>query len=73
MHVGRIVTTVSGNGQFESGKEFELVVSAQDRGANGVQKSNFEIVKVLVGFRAPQFYEDPFTAYITENNQAGYK
>ncbi|KAK3086114.1 hypothetical protein FSP39_013724 [Pinctada imbricata] len=73
MAVGRIVTTVSGNGQFERGTEFELVVSAQDLGATGVQKSNFEIVKVLVGYRPPQFYENPYTAYIPENNQAGFK
>lgn len=71
--LGRIVTTVSGNGQFEPGQQYDLVVSAQDTGAPTVQKSNFLVVSVLVGSRPPQFYQDPYVAFITENNQPGYK
>jgi hypothetical protein len=71
--LGRIVTTVSGNGQFDLGQEYELVVSAQDLGSPTIQKSNFEVVRVLVGSRPPQFYRNPYIAFITENNQAGYK
>jgi len=72
-HIGRIVTTKTGNGQYEKGREFSLVVSAQDMSASGTQKSNFEIVKVLVGTRPPQFFKNPYSGYVMENNQAGYK
>jgi hypothetical protein len=41
--------------------------------ASGTQKSNFEIVKVLVGTRPPQFFKNPYSGYVMENNQAGYK
>ncbi|XP_061162553.1 neural-cadherin-like [Saccostrea echinata] len=73
--LGRIVTTVNGNGQFIPGQEYELVVSAQDLGSPIIQKSNFEVVRVLVGSRPPQFYSfyKPYVAFITENNQPGYK
>lgn len=54
--------------------EFDLVVSARDMSSiESVQKSDFEIVKVLVGNRPPQFFENPYVGYVTENNQAGYK
>lgn len=74
-HIGRIVTTKTGHGQYEKGREFSLVVSAQDTSVppTVIQKSNFEIVKVLVGSRPPQFFEDPYIGYVMENNQAGYK
>ncbi|XP_033753809.1 LOW QUALITY PROTEIN: neural-cadherin-like [Pecten maximus] len=73
-NVGRIITTVSGNGQFERGRVYELVVSARDMSAlDATQKSDFEIVQVLVGNRSPQFFENPYIAYVSENNQAGYK
>lgn len=71
--LGRIVTTVSGNGQFEPGQIYDLVVSAQDVAAPGVQKSNFMVVSVLVGSRPPQFYREQYVAFIAENNQPGYK
>lgn len=70
--VGKIVTTFSGPGQFSNGVEYTLVVSAQDL-AFGYppQKSDFAIVKVLVGLRPPQLFENPFRAKVYENSGTG--
>ncbi|KAH3768189.1 hypothetical protein DPMN_169401, partial [Dreissena polymorpha] len=73
--VGKIVTTVSGPGQFVSGAEYTLVVSAQDMaaGLSPAQKSEFAVVKVLVGLRPPQLFENPFVAKVDENSGTGYR
>ena len=73
--VGKIVTTVSGPGQFLDGVEYTLVVSARDKaaGSSPPQKSDFKLVKVLVGFRPPQLFENPFIAQVYENSGVDYK
>lgn len=73
--VGKIVTTVSGPGHFANGVEYTLVVSAQDlaAGFSPPQKSDFAIVKVLVGLRPPQLFYNPFRAKVYENSGAGNK
>ena len=73
--VGKIVTTVSGPGQFSAGMEYTLVVSAQDlsAGLTTPQKSDFALVKIKVGFRNPQLFENPFMAKVYENSGAGYR
>ncbi|KAK3581134.1 hypothetical protein CHS0354_033929 [Potamilus streckersoni] len=73
--VGKIVTTVSGSGQFLEGMEYTLVVSAQDlaAGLSNPQKSDFVLVKVLVGFRPPQLFENPYQGQVMENSAVGYK
>ena len=69
--VGKIETTVSGPGQFVQGREYTLVVSAQDVSAGSTQKSDFTLVKVLVGFRPPQLFETKFYANVLENSGSG--
>jgi len=71
--IGQIVTTVSGPGQFPLGREFDLIVSVQDlaAGLKPAQKSEFAIVKVLVGLRPPQLYENPFIAKVDESSGTG--
>lgn len=73
--VGKLVTTVSGPGQFVQGVEYTLVVSAQDiaAGRSPPQKSELEMVKVLAGLRPPQLFENPFIAQVYENSGVGYK
>ena len=73
--VGKLVTTVSGPGQFVDGVEYTLVVSAQDiaAGMSPPQKSDFTLVKVLAGFRPPQLFENPFIAQVYENSGVGKK
>ncbi|WAR12271.1 CADN-like protein, partial [Mya arenaria] len=71
--VGKIMTTVNGPGQFPQGAEYTLVVSAQDMaaGLSPAQKSEFAIVKVLVGLRPPQLFENPFYAKVDETSGTG--
>ncbi|XP_060579771.1 LOW QUALITY PROTEIN: neural-cadherin-like [Ruditapes philippinarum] len=66
---------VSGPGQFSNGVEFTLVVSAQDMaaGTSPSQKSDFAVVKVLVGLRPPQLFENPFRAKVYERSGPGSK
>lgn len=73
--VGKIVTTVSGPGQFAAGTEYTLVVSAQDlsAGLSSPQKSDFALVKIKVGQRHPQLFENPFRGKVYENSGAGYR
>ena len=71
--VGKIITTVSGPGQFVLGREYTLVVSAQDIAAGSTQKSDFTLVKVLVGFRPPQLFEDKFHGKVSENSGSGFR
>lgn len=73
--VGKIVTTEGGPGQFYDGQEYTLIVSAQDMAAGQAnpQKSDFAIVKVKVGLRPPQLFENPYRAKVLENSGTGYK
>ncbi|XP_071091775.1 neural-cadherin-like isoform X1 [Haliotis cracherodii] len=63
--VGNIYT--KGQGRFEDGREFNLVVFASDDNATPPQ-STMANVFVKVGLRPPQFYENPFRGTVRENN-----
>ena len=66
--VGRILT--EGQGQFIDGKQYDLVVVAQDVSISPPQRT-LATVEVRVGVRPPQFYQENYHGYVFENNGIG--
>ncbi|KAL5021610.1 hypothetical protein ScPMuIL_000765 [Solemya velum] len=73
--VGRVKTAVSGSQQFPEGEKYTMRVSAEDENAPAGTKQStpVELLEVVVGFREPQFYENPYRAQVIENNQDGFR
>ena len=55
------------NQPFRPGKEYEIGVSAQDKGAVSSQKSPTHSLRILVGERNPQFYKTQYEAPVRED------
>ena len=60
------VVRTRGNQPFRMGKEYEIGVSAQDMRAQLVQKSPTHSLKIMVGSRDPQFFENQYVASVKE-------
>lgn len=73
--VGLVKTAVSGSQQFPEGETYTMRVSAKDENAPaGTEQSTpVELLEVKVGFREPQFHENPYRAKVIENNQNDFR
>lgn len=57
---------------FHDGKEYEIAVSVQDANAKTLQKSAICSLKILVGERDPQFFENLYVANVLEATKEQY-
>lgn len=59
------------DGPFQIGKNYVLRVRAVDRnGIPGTQESGMETLSIMVGDRAPQFYEIDYEAPVNEEEKS---
>ena len=56
-----------GSGRYPDNKEIRVDVSVRDL-KGGPSQLTVMTVRVLVGVRPPQFYEDPYYGYMYENS-----
>ncbi|KAL5017569.1 hypothetical protein ScPMuIL_007158 [Solemya velum] len=60
-----------GDAEFESNKEYTLGVYVEDIAAETPQKSEVVEVRILAGYRPPQFLESTYETDLVENNPSG--